>query len=106
MLLCQRHLGARRLVGSQSHRHGLALEAIADALHGVVSRRQVVHGETALRLGDDHERQASFRIDQFDIGPGERFPGCGLDHAGNAAGEVRRAHRLDAGQQRYGRGYG
>src|SRR5262249_851604 len=83
----------------QSHRRRLALEAVTNALHRVIPRGQVVHGVSALRLTDEHERQTSLCIEQFDIGSGKRLPGCTLDHTLNAAGKICRSSRLNANKQ-------
>src|SRR6266446_364031 len=101
----QRHVGRRRLAGRQSHRRGLALEAVPNALHRVIPRGQVVHCVTALRLTDEHERQTSLCIDQFDIGSGKRLPGCTLDHTLNAAGKVCRSNRVNTDKQHSSRDY-
>src|ERR1700736_1469038 len=95
----QRYIGRRWRAGRQSHRRELALEAVPNTLHRVIPRGQVVHFVTALRLTDDHERQTSLRIDQFDIRSGKRLPGCTLDHSLNAAGKVCRSNRMDADKQ-------
>src|SRR5262249_32635251 len=94
-----------RLAGRESYRCQLALEAVADALHRVTTRRQVVHGVTTVGLTDDHECQAFLRIDQLDISSGQRLSGCALDHALNAADEFCCLNRVDAGKQRSSREY-
>src|SRR5258708_37878125 len=101
----QRHVGRRRLAGRQSHRRKLALKAVPDTLHRVIPRGQIVHGVTALRLTDEHERQTFLWIDQFDIGSGKRLPGCTLDHTLNAAGKVCRLNRVNTDKQHSSRDY-
>ena len=50
-----------------------ALKAIANALHPVLSRRQVLRRVMPLRLADDHEGQALFRVVELHKGAGERL---------------------------------
>ena len=105
LVVGERDIGGRRFVGRQSHRRRLALETVADALHRVIPGRQIIHGVAALRLADDHERETSLGIEQFDIGSGKHLPGRGLDHALDAAGKICRFDRVDAGERRDGCNY-
>ena len=93
LLVGERHVGRRGLLARQRHLRQLALEAVADALHRVIARRQVVHRVTALGLRDRHESEAALGIDQFDVRAGQRLPGRTLDHALHASGKVLRLRR-------------